>query len=107
MERCRHQRLPTQWLNNRKQYFMSCKQIWLTDRSMDSCERKRRAAIICSVINQSLLPNRSEMSLQRAQRLLPQNPGADEPHLTSRRLTEAIRLPRRGWASEVGLLLSF
>src|SRR5882762_11403718 len=64
---------------------MSCKKIWLTDRSMDSCERQRRAAITFSVINQSLLLNRSEMSLERAQRLLPQNPGADEPHLTSRR----------------------
>jgi hypothetical protein len=37
------------------------------------------------VINQSLLPNRSEMSLERAQRLLSQNPGADKPHVTSRR----------------------
>src|ERR1700730_1062231 len=52
---------------------------------MDSCERQRRAAITFSVINQSLLPNRSEMSLERAQRLLPQNPGADKPHVTSRR----------------------
>jgi hypothetical protein len=50
---------------------------------MDSCERQRRAAITFSVINQSLLPNRSEMSLERVQRLFPQNPGADEPHLTS------------------------
>src|SRR5712692_228128 len=87
MERCRRQRLPTQWLNNRKQYFMSCKKIWLTDRSMGSCERQRRAAITFSVINQSLSPNRSEMSLERARRLFPQNPGADEPHLTSRQLT--------------------
>src|SRR4029077_14058676 len=85
MERCRRQRLATQWLNNRKQYFMSCKKIWLTDRSMDSCARQRRAALTFSVINQSLLSNPSEMSLERAQRLLRQNPGADEPHLTSRR----------------------
>src|SRR6476661_6453128 len=46
----------------------------ITDRSMDSRERQRRAAITFSVINQNLLPNRSEMSLERAQRLLPQNP---------------------------------
>src|SRR5580700_11414860 len=31
MERCRCQRLPTQWLNNRRQYFISCKTVWLTD----------------------------------------------------------------------------
>jgi hypothetical protein len=66
---------------------MSCKKIWLTDRNMDSCERQRRAAITFSVINQSLLPNRSEMSLDRAQRLIPQNPGADKSHLASGRQT--------------------
>src|ERR1700719_4557244 len=91
MERCRRQRLPTQWLHNRKQCFMSCKKIWLTDRNMDSCERQRRAAITFSVINQSLLSNRSEMSLERVQRLLPQNPCVDEPHLTSRRLLGSYR----------------
>ena len=66
---------------------MSCKKIWLTDRNMDSCERQGRAAITFSVINQSLLPNRSEMSLDRAQRLIPQNPGADRSHLASGRQT--------------------
>ena len=66
---------------------MSCKKIWPADRNMDSCERQRRAAITFSVINQSLLPSRSEMSLERAQRLIPQNSGADKSHLASGRQT--------------------
>jgi hypothetical protein len=60
--------------------FHILQKIWLTDRNIDSCERQRRAAITFSVINQSLLPNRSEMSLERAQRLIPQNSGADKSH---------------------------
>ena len=45
---------------------MSCKKIWPADRNMDSCERQRRAAITFSVINQSLLQSRTEMSLESA-----------------------------------------
>jgi hypothetical protein len=48
---------------------------------------KDESAITFSVINQSLLPNRSEMSLERAQRLIPQNFGVDKSHLASGRQT--------------------
>jgi hypothetical protein len=67
--------------------FHVFKKIWPADRNMDSCERQRRAAITFSVINQSLLSKRSEMSLEREQRLIPQNSSAGKSHLASGRQT--------------------
>src|ERR1700733_9580870 len=71
---------------------MSCKKIWLADQSMDTCARQRRVVTTFSAINQSLLPNRSGMSLERVQPLFPQSPRADHSHLRRNRECVPARL---------------
>src|SRR5258707_3424914 len=71
---------------------------------MDSCERQRRSDITFSLIKQSLLPKRSEMSLEGTQRLILQNSGADKSHLATGRQPSLSPLRKSCPSSEHNLM---